>query len=167
MAEPCGQEVAALKDNIRKLENKLLLATWQIGHLRNHKYFKPVQPHVPKAEFELEAGGKETSNGTSGIFDGALSNPLSPAGSLIVYDRGEKRAALFAGIFYSFIASDVFSLKNCVFLGMFTSPFKGAASVRAHKGSRCLPHYKGSWFTAFRFTSFNNCSWNLYVSISL
>lgn len=88
MAEPCGPEVTTLKDNIRKLENKLLLATWQIDHLRNHKYFKPVQPHVPRVQ--PEAGGKEMSNGTAVSSDGALTKPLLPAGSLIVYDKGEK-----------------------------------------------------------------------------
>lgn len=91
MARPCGPEIVTLKDNIRKLENKLLLTTWQVGYLRNHKYFKPVQPHVPKTEFEPEAGSKEMINGTAGSSDGALTKPLSPASSLTVYDKGEKR----------------------------------------------------------------------------
>lgn len=118
MAEPCGPEVTTLKGNIRKLENKLLLATWQIDHLRNHKYFKPVQPHVPRAEFEPEAGGKEMSNGTAVSSDGALTKPLLPAGSLIVYDKGEKElqescthfhawSLLLNGVCYSCIESIV------------------------------------------------------------
>lgn len=99
MAEPCGPEIATLKDNIRKLENKLLLTAWQIDYFRNHKFFKPVQPHVPKAELEPEAGSKETTNGTAGSSDGAVTKPLSPAGSLIVYDKGEKIAARIIHVF--------------------------------------------------------------------
>lgn len=67
-----------------------MLATWQIDHLKNHKYFRPVQPHAPEVQFEPEAGGKEMSNGTAVGSDAALTEPLLPAGSLIVYDKGEK-----------------------------------------------------------------------------
>uniref|UniRef100_A0A3P8VG12 Fibrinogen like 1B n=1 Tax=Cynoglossus semilaevis TaxID=244447 RepID=A0A3P8VG12_CYNSE len=40
----CGPEVAALKRSIKKLENRLLIATWQVEHLQRHKYFKSFQP---------------------------------------------------------------------------------------------------------------------------
>lgn len=88
--EPCGPEVATLKHNIRKLENKLFLVTWQIEHFQNYKYFKPLQSSMPKADLESDAGGKEKSNGTADSSDMTLIKPLSPAGSLIVYDKGNK-----------------------------------------------------------------------------
>lgn len=88
--EPCGPEVATLKHSIRKLENKLFLATWQTEHLQNHKYFRPLQSSVPKADPESDAGGKEKSNGTADSSDMTLIKPLSPAGNLIVYDKGNK-----------------------------------------------------------------------------
>lgn len=88
MAKPCGPEIAAVRENIRKLESKFLLTTWQIDFLKNHKYFKPVQPHGPKAE-----AGSKIIDGTASNSDGALTKPLSPAGSLLVYDKGEIRVA--------------------------------------------------------------------------
>lgn len=120
MTEPCGPEIATLKDNIRKLENKLLLTTWQIGFLRNTKYFKPVQPRVPKAEFEPEAGSKEMTNGTADSPDTALTKPLSPAGSLIVYDKGDKIVHVFSCMHIFVYITAVFNVKcvsmvKCVF----------------------------------------------------
>lgn len=88
--EPCGPEVATLKHNIKKLENKLFLVTWQIEHFQNYKYFKPLQSSVPKADPESDAGGKEKSNETADSSDMTLIKPLSPAGNLIVYDKGNK-----------------------------------------------------------------------------
>ncbi|XP_070840002.1 fibrinogen like 1B [Chaetodon trifascialis] len=87
--EFCGPEVAALKSSIRKLENKLLIATWQVEHLQMHKYFKPFQSAVPntKPEADTGPGANHNSSGTLDITDMALMKPLPPAGSVIVHDK--------------------------------------------------------------------------------
>ncbi|XP_040908200.1 fibrinogen like 1B isoform X2 [Toxotes jaculatrix] len=74
----CGPEVAALKHSIKKLENKLLIGTWQVEHLRMHKYFRPFQPAVSdtKPETDMPSGVNHT-----------LVKPPPPAGSLIVHDK--------------------------------------------------------------------------------
>ncbi|KAM4545095.1 fibrinogen like 1B [Odontesthes bonariensis] len=82
--DSCGPEVVALRSNIRKLEGKLLIKTWQVEHLRMHKYFQPFQPVV--------AGSKPQIDTTPGVshndsLDKTLVKPLPPAGNLIVHDK--------------------------------------------------------------------------------
>ncbi|XP_032389652.1 fibrinogen like 1B isoform X1 [Etheostoma spectabile] len=74
--ESCGPEVAALKLSIRKLENKLLIGTWQVEHLQMHKFFRPFQPAL-----ETEASPSVNQNSSGTLMK------LPPAGSLIVHDR--------------------------------------------------------------------------------
>ncbi|XP_041808878.1 fibrinogen like 1B [Chelmon rostratus] len=87
--ESCGPEVAALKRSIRKLENKLLIGTWQVEHLQMHKYFKPFQSAAPNTKPETDAGPavNHNSSGTLDSSDMTLMKPLPPAGSLIVHDK--------------------------------------------------------------------------------
>lgn len=89
--ESCGPEVAALKRSIRRLENKLLIGTWQVEHLQMHKYFKPFQSVVPntKPDTDTGPGVNHNSSGTLDSSDLALMRPLPPAGSLIVHDKGK------------------------------------------------------------------------------
>ncbi|XP_021164931.2 fibrinogen like 1B [Fundulus heteroclitus] len=82
--DPCEPDTAALKSNIRKLENKLLLTTWLVEHLQRHRYFRPFQ--LPLSD------SKPTTDLTSNInhnnsVDKTTIAPLPPAGSLIVYDK--------------------------------------------------------------------------------
>lgn len=68
-----------LKDEIRKLNNKLLIGEWKVMHLRNHRRFKLV----PNLELSLEH--KETSENNT-----EPSSPTLPStgGSLLVHDKG-------------------------------------------------------------------------------
>ncbi|XP_044077761.1 fibrinogen like 1B [Siniperca chuatsi] len=85
----CGPEVAALKHSIRKLENKLLIGTWQVEHLQMHKYFQPFQPAVSNTtpETDTATGVIHKSSGTLDSSDMTLMKPLPPAGNLIVHDK--------------------------------------------------------------------------------
>ncbi|XP_060910922.1 fibrinogen like 1B [Labrus mixtus] len=87
----CGPEVAALKRSIKKLENKILIGTWQIEHLQRHKYFRPLQPAVSdtKPDTETNHGGNHSSssNETSDSSDMTLMKLLPPAGNLVVHDK--------------------------------------------------------------------------------
>lgn len=90
--DSCGPEVAALKRSIRKLENKLLIGTWQVEFLQMHKYFRPFQDAVSdtKPETDTAPAVNHNSSGTSDSSDMALVKPLPPAGNLIVHDKGKK-----------------------------------------------------------------------------
>uniref|UniRef100_A0A8D3A8P3 Fibrinogen like 1B n=1 Tax=Scophthalmus maximus TaxID=52904 RepID=A0A8D3A8P3_SCOMX len=85
----CGPEVAALKRSIKKLENRLLIGTWQVEHLQTHKYFRPFQPAVPdtKDEMDTAPGVNQNSSGTLDISNTTLMIPLPPAGNIIVHDK--------------------------------------------------------------------------------
>ncbi|XP_078028597.1 fibrinogen like 1B isoform X2 [Epinephelus lanceolatus] len=87
--DPCGPDVAALKHSIRKLENKLLIGSWQIEHLQMHKYFRPFQPAVSNTEPETDTAPvvNHNSSGAVDSSDGTLTTTLPPAGSLIVHDK--------------------------------------------------------------------------------
>ncbi|XP_018548086.1 fibrinogen like 1B isoform X2 [Lates calcarifer] len=87
--DPCGRDVAVLKHSIKKLENKLLIVTWQVEHLQKHKYFHPVQPAVPSTEPETDtaSGGNHNSSGTLDGSDVMPMKPLPPGGSLLVHDK--------------------------------------------------------------------------------
>ncbi|XP_047463066.1 fibrinogen like 1B isoform X2 [Mugil cephalus] len=84
-ADPCGPEVAALKANIKKLENDLFIATWQVEHLQKHKYFRRFQPAV--SDTNAAPGGSHTNSGASDNLNVTTIKPLPPAGSLIVHDK--------------------------------------------------------------------------------
>ncbi|KAG8007971.1 Fibrinogen-like protein 1 [Nibea albiflora] len=81
----CGPELAALEHSIRKLENKLLIGTWQVEHLQMYKYFRPFQPAEP--ESDSAPGVNHNTSGTSDSSDMTQMKPLPPAGSLIVHDK--------------------------------------------------------------------------------
>uniref|UniRef100_A0A3Q0S5G4 Fibrinogen like 1B n=1 Tax=Amphilophus citrinellus TaxID=61819 RepID=A0A3Q0S5G4_AMPCI len=82
----CGPEVAVLKHNIRKLENSLLITTWQVEHLQMHKYFRPFQPAASNSKPQTDSAPHNTSAAVDGQ-DTKLIKPLPPAGNLIVYDK--------------------------------------------------------------------------------
>lgn len=87
--DSCGPEVAALKNSIRKLENKVLIATWQVEHLQRHKYFRPIQAVVSNPELETDTAA-DVNHNSSGALDSSdvtPMKPLPPAGSLIVHDK--------------------------------------------------------------------------------
>ncbi|KAK2828670.1 hypothetical protein Q5P01_019704 [Channa striata] len=86
--ESCGPEVATIKRNIRKLENKLLIGNWQVEHLRRHKYFRPFQPVVSHTKMETGTTTDVNLN-SSGTIDTnvTLMKSLPTAGSLIVHDK--------------------------------------------------------------------------------
>lgn len=94
VTDSCGPEVAALKRSIRRLENKLLIGTWQIEHLQMHKYFQPFQSAVSQAkpETDTDSGGNQKSGGTLDSSNMTQMKPLPPAGNLIVHDKGKKSA---------------------------------------------------------------------------
>ncbi|XP_028278147.1 fibrinogen like 1B [Parambassis ranga] len=81
----CGPEIAALKHSIRKLENKLLIKTWQVEHLQEHKYFQPLAPEVSNSNPQDDAG-LSVSQSNSGASDRLMKAPTT-AGNLIVYDK--------------------------------------------------------------------------------
>ncbi|TDH04962.1 hypothetical protein EPR50_G00137990 [Perca flavescens] len=85
--ESCGPEVTALKRSIRKLENKLLIGTWQVEHLQMH--FRPFQPALSNTKPETDAppSVNHNSSGTLDNHDLTVMKSLPPAGSLIVHDR--------------------------------------------------------------------------------
>ncbi|XP_035522759.1 fibrinogen-like protein 1 [Morone saxatilis] len=87
--DSCGPEVVALKRSIRKLENKLLIGTWQVEHLQRHKYFLPFQPVVSnsKPDTDTDSGVNHNSSGTLDSSDVTVMKPLPPAGNLIVHDK--------------------------------------------------------------------------------
>lgn len=91
--DSCGPEVAALKRSIKRLENKLLIGTWQIEHLQMHKYYELFQSPVSKAKPETvtDTGGNQKSSEVSDSPDLPQMKTLPPAGSLIVHDKGKKR----------------------------------------------------------------------------
>uniref|UniRef100_A0A672HBU7 Si:ch211-287a12.9 n=1 Tax=Salarias fasciatus TaxID=181472 RepID=A0A672HBU7_SALFA len=88
-AHPFVPEIAALKDSIRKLENDLLIKTWQILHLQTHNYFQPVEsgPSNRKPEATAPPDVNHKNSGASDNLDTSVIKPLPSAGSLIVYDR--------------------------------------------------------------------------------
>uniref|UniRef100_UPI0037E77FD6 fibrinogen like 1B n=1 Tax=Semicossyphus pulcher TaxID=241346 RepID=UPI0037E77FD6 len=87
--ESCGPEVAVLRRSIRKLENKILLATWQVEHLQRHKYFRPLRPAVSdtKPDTDTVPDGNNSSSGTLDDPDMTLTKQIPPAGNLIVHDK--------------------------------------------------------------------------------
>lgn len=95
--DSCGPEVAALKDSIRKLENKLFIVAWQVEHLQTHKYFRPLQSTGSDTDStpDTDADVKNNSIGTSNSSNGTLMNPLPSAGNLIVYDKGKESSHPF------------------------------------------------------------------------
>ncbi|XP_008276078.1 fibrinogen like 1B [Stegastes partitus] len=84
--DACGPEVAALKRNIKKLENQLFIRTWQVEHLQTHKYFQPLQPVVSDSTAPSDAASDVNRNNSVGL-DNTLMKALPSAGSLIVYDK--------------------------------------------------------------------------------
>ncbi len=100
--DSCGPEVAALKRSIRKLENKLLIGTWQVEHLQMHKYFRPFQTDVSnsdKPETDTAPGVNHNRSGALDSADVTLMKPLPPAGNLIVHDKGKKSSHLIIYVF--------------------------------------------------------------------
>ncbi|XP_074529231.1 fibrinogen like 1B isoform X2 [Halichoeres trimaculatus] len=85
----CGSEIGILKRSIRKLENKILLGSWQIEHLQRHKYFRPIQPVVSDTTLSTAAdhGGNHSSSGALDSSEMTLIRVLPQAGNLIVHDR--------------------------------------------------------------------------------
>ncbi|TKS82951.1 Fibrinogen-like protein 1 [Collichthys lucidus] len=83
--DSCGPEHSALKRSIWKLENKLLIGTWQVEHFRTHKNFQPFQPAEP--ESDLVPSVNHNTSGTSDSSDMTQMKPLPPAGNLIVHDK--------------------------------------------------------------------------------
>ncbi|XP_028323231.1 fibrinogen like 1B [Gouania willdenowi] len=89
-AGSCGTDIAALKRNIRKLENKLLITTWQVEHLQTHKYFQPLQPVVSDSQTQDDTVPDVKNNinsGTSNDTNSTLIKPHPPAVGLMVYDK--------------------------------------------------------------------------------
>uniref|UniRef100_A0A8C7Y342 Fibrinogen like 1B n=1 Tax=Oryzias sinensis TaxID=183150 RepID=A0A8C7Y342_9TELE len=81
--DSCWPKISILKSNIKKLEFKLLIGTWQVEHLQKHKYFKPSQ--------SAEATGKSPIDSVSGAnlnnsLDKTQMDRLPVAGNLIVHD---------------------------------------------------------------------------------
>nr|XP_046267426.1 fibrinogen like 1B isoform X2 [Scatophagus argus] len=87
--DSCGPEIAALKRNIKKLENKLLIGTWQVEHLKKHKYFQSIQSVVSstKPETGTVIGVNQNKSGTLDNADMTVMKTLPPAGNLIVHDK--------------------------------------------------------------------------------
>uniref|UniRef100_A0A3P8U448 Fibrinogen like 1B n=1 Tax=Amphiprion percula TaxID=161767 RepID=A0A3P8U448_AMPPE len=87
--DSCGPEAAALKRNIRKLENQLFIITWQVEHLQTHKYFQPLQPVVSdsKPQSDAASGIKYNNSVALDSLDNTLMKTLPSAGSLVVYDK--------------------------------------------------------------------------------
>ncbi|XP_040038912.1 fibrinogen like 1B isoform X1 [Gasterosteus aculeatus] len=85
----CGPEVEALKRSIGKLENKLLIATWQVEHLQMHKYFQPFRPASTNTKPETGTAPGADQNSSEALDSSAVTQmkPLPPAGNLIVYDK--------------------------------------------------------------------------------
>ncbi|XP_053702487.1 fibrinogen like 1B [Synchiropus splendidus] len=71
--KPCHAQVAQLRLSVKKLQYQLLVATWQVEHLRTHKYFRPIRPN-PDPQTE----GRSNSSGAT---------QLPPAGGLLVHDQ--------------------------------------------------------------------------------
>lgn len=71
-------DVSELKEEIRKLNNKLLIGEWKVMHLRTHRRFRLV----PNQELSLEYN-KTSENNTE-------PSPTLPSigGSLLVHDKG-------------------------------------------------------------------------------
>ncbi|XP_069002455.1 fibrinogen like 1B isoform X1 [Embiotoca jacksoni] len=87
--DSCGPEFESLKRNIRKLENRLLISTWQVEHLQTHKYIQPFQPAVSGNTPQTDPA-PDVSHNNSGALDSlnkTLITPLPPAGNVIVHDK--------------------------------------------------------------------------------
>uniref|UniRef100_A0A673AQN2 Fibrinogen-like protein 1 n=1 Tax=Sphaeramia orbicularis TaxID=375764 RepID=A0A673AQN2_9TELE len=78
----CGPELAALKRNIKKLENKLVIGAWRVEYLTRHKYSRPFQSTLSN-----EDQNPQMDNGTSDSSNVTHMNSLPPAGSLMVHDK--------------------------------------------------------------------------------
>lgn len=83
--DSCGTELAALKQSIRELENKLLVEAWQVRHLKMHKYFQPFHQTLQSQTDK----GMSTTSGKVDSTDIAQMRPFPSAGSLIVHDKGK------------------------------------------------------------------------------
>ncbi|CAB1449437.1 unnamed protein product [Pleuronectes platessa] len=85
----CGPEVTALKRSIKRLENSLLIVTWQVEHLQTHKYFLPFRPALPDAGAEADKASGANHNGSATLDSSntTLMKPLPSAGNIIVHDR--------------------------------------------------------------------------------
>ncbi|KAM9332559.1 fibrinogen like 1B [Pholidichthys leucotaenia] len=85
----CGPEVALLKRNIKKLENKLFIRTWQVEHLKMHKYFRPLGAAVSNSDPQpgSDPGFSHNSSGSADSTGVTTIKPLPPAGNLVVYDK--------------------------------------------------------------------------------
>ncbi|XP_038129956.1 fibrinogen like 1B [Cyprinodon tularosa] len=81
---PCGPEVAALKNSIKKLENKLLLTTWQVEHLQTHRYFRSPQLAGSDSKQQTDQAPDLNHNSSS---ENTTMKSIPPAGNLIVYDK--------------------------------------------------------------------------------
>lgn len=81
--DSCGTELAALKQSIRELENKLLVEAWQVRHLKMHKYFQPFHQTLQSQTDK----GMSTTSGKVDSTDIAQMRPFPSAGSLIVHDK--------------------------------------------------------------------------------
>ncbi|XP_034033330.1 fibrinogen-like protein 1 isoform X2 [Thalassophryne amazonica] len=84
LAMDCGTEFAALKDSIRKLENKLLITSWQAEHLQMHKYFRPFRHIVPIMDPQ-QAKDPIIQNRTGTLHSSDVGLPQ--AGSVLVHDK--------------------------------------------------------------------------------
>ncbi|CAL8364710.1 unnamed protein product [Lota lota] len=77
----CGSQFVALRRSVRDLENKVMIGSWQIDHLKRHKYIRPFRPALS----ELDQHSNRTGQGTP---HPGLPNPLlPPAGSVLVHDK--------------------------------------------------------------------------------
>ncbi|XP_008425406.1 fibrinogen like 1B [Poecilia reticulata] len=83
--DPCGPEAAALKTNIRKLENKLLITTWMTEHLQMYRYFRPLE--FAESDSKPQTGLVPDVNQNNNTLDNKMMKLIPPAGNLIVYDR--------------------------------------------------------------------------------
>lgn len=68
-----------------------------------HKYLKPSQPAVSNSKLETDTapGVNHNSSGTLGSSDLTLMKTLPPAGSLIVHDKGKKKAHIIIKVYFS------------------------------------------------------------------
>uniref|UniRef100_A0A8C5F3P3 Fibrinogen like 1B n=1 Tax=Gadus morhua TaxID=8049 RepID=A0A8C5F3P3_GADMO len=71
----------ALRVSVRELENKVLIGSWQIDHLKRHKYIRPFRQAL--SGLDQRSNGTEQANPHRGP-----PNPLlPPAGSVLVHDK--------------------------------------------------------------------------------
>ncbi|XP_030215997.1 fibrinogen like 1B [Gadus morhua] len=77
----CWSQMDALRVSVRELENKVLIGSWQIDHLKRHKYIRPFRQAL--SGLDQRSNGTEQANPHRGP-----PNPLlPPAGSVLVHDK--------------------------------------------------------------------------------